>query len=125
MVHERMSSARISASLVLPKLVRSPHSTSTSAELEISVNSSRYGATLSSITWRSPIAATRSFPSLGGILLFEISDRFGEAPLVNIHRIVARREDAAAANLLARAFHVGLVAQPFEQVFDQPARDQM
>src|SRR5690242_1689811 len=97
-----MSSAKISASLVLPKLVRSPHSTSTSAVEEISANMSRYGATLFSCTWRSPIAATRILPSsLAGILLFEISYRVREAPLIDVDRIVAGREDAAATNLLA------------------------
>src|SRR5690242_16320099 len=116
MVQARMSSARISASRVLPKLVRSPHRTSTSALPEISVNSSRYGATLSSITCRSPIAATRSLPSVAGILLFEIADRVGETPFVDVDRIITRGEDAAAADLLARSFHVGLVVQPLEQL---------
>src|SRR3954454_19071412 len=99
MVHERMSSARISASLVLPKLVRSPHSTRTSAAPEISVNSSRYGATLSSITWRSPIAATLSLPSvLVAILLFKVADGVREAPLVHVDTIITRGEDAPATN---------------------------
>src|SRR3954452_22259138 len=105
MVHERMSSARISASRVLPKLVRSPHSRRTSALAEISVNSSRYGATLSSITWRSPIAATRSLPPLFAILFFEISDRVREAPLLDVDRIIAGAENPAAAHLLARPLH--------------------
>src|SRR5438270_9834033 len=111
-----MSSARISASVVFPKVVRSPHSTSTSALLEISVNSSRYGVTLSSLTWRSPIAATRSLPSvLVAILLFKIADRVGEAPLIDVDRIVARGEDPAAAHSSAGPFHLRLVMQPLEQ----------
>src|SRR5437764_4803644 len=118
-----MSSARISASLVLPKLVRSPHSTSTSAELEISANISRYGATLSSCTWRSPIAATRSLPFSLTILLFEISYCFGKAPLLDVHCVIAGRKNASAADLLARTLHVRLVAQPLEQLVHDPARD--
>src|SRR3954468_18437305 len=101
-----MSPARIYASRVLPKLVRSPHSTRTSASFEISVNSSRYGATLSSITWRSPIAATRIFASvIDAILLFEIADGFGEAPFLDVDRIIPRAENASAADLLARRLH--------------------
>src|SRR4051795_4146656 len=107
-----MSSARISASVVLPKFVRSPQSTRTSALLEISVNSSRYGVTLSSITWRSPIAATRSLPSvLVAILLFKIADGVRKTPLVHVDRIIARREDAAAAHSPARPLHFRLVVQ--------------
>src|SRR3954451_7748690 len=121
-----MSSARISASRVLPKLVRSPHSTRTSALAEISVNSSRSGVTLSSITWRSPIAATRSLPSvLVAILLFEIADGVGEAPLVHVDRIVARGEDAAAAHPPARPLHFRLIMQPLEQFVHQPSWDAM
>src|SRR5438270_1791222 len=117
-----MSSARISASVVFPKLVRSPHSTSTSALLEISVNSSRYGVTLSSLTWRSPIAATRSLPSvLVVILLFEVADGIGEAPLINVDRIVAWREYPAAAHSPARPFHLRLVMQALEQFVHQPS----
>src|SRR3954469_20235212 len=122
MVEARISSARILASAVLPKLVRSPHRTRTSAAPEISVNSSRYGATLSSITWRSPIAATRSLPALLAILLFEIADCVGIAPLLDVHRIIAGAENPPAADLLAGSFHVILVAQPLEQLVHDPAR---
>src|SRR3954466_16014129 len=121
-----MSSARISASVVLPKFVRSPQSTRTSALLEISVNSSRYGATLSSCTWRSPIAATRSLPSVPvAILLFKIADRVGEAPLLDVHRIVARGKDAPAADAPARPLDVLLVVQPLEQLIHQPPGNAM
>src|SRR5437764_10792069 len=117
-----MSSARISASVVLPKLVRSPHSTKTSALAEISVNRSRYGATLSSITWRSPIAATRSLPSvLVAILLFEVTDRVGKAPLIDVDRIITRGEDTAAAHPPAGPFDVLLIAKPLEQLVHQPS----
>src|SRR3982751_3528165 len=118
-----MSSARICASLVLPKLVRSPHSRSTSAWFEISANISRYGATLSSCTCRSPIAATRSGLSLVAILLFEIADGFRETPFLDVDRIIARRKDAPSANLLSRSLHASLVAQPLEKFVHQPFWD--
>src|SRR5205085_10063085 len=121
---ERMSSARISASVVFPKLVRSPHSSRTSAFADTSPNSSRYGLVSFSWTWRSPMAATRSLRSVCTvILLFEIADGLRKAPLIDIDRIVARAEDAAAADLLARAFHRSLVAQPLQKFFKQPWGD--
>src|SRR5687768_1954664 len=126
MEQARMSSARISASPVFPKLVRSPHSTSTSASPEISVNSSRYGATLSSITWRSPSAAIFNVPSaVVAILLFEVSDGFRIAPLLDVDRIVAWAEDAAAAHLFLWGFHVELLAQAVEQLVHQPERHEV
>src|SRR5258708_1084053 len=109
-----MSSARISASFSLPKLVRSPHNKSTSAWLEISLNSSRWGGLSPAGTWRSPIAAARIGRSLP-ILLLKIADRVGEAPLVDVDCIIARGEDTAAADLLARALHPRLVAKALEQ----------
>src|SRR5438067_6079317 len=74
------------------------------------------------------MAATRSLPlaaSVAAILLFEIADGIGEAPLVDVHRIVARGEDAAAAHSSARPFHFCLVMQPLEQFVHQPSRDAM
>src|SRR5690348_7951657 len=124
MEQARISSARISASFVFPKLVRSPHSTRTSAALEISVNSSRYGATMSSITWRSPMAAMRNLGSVvSGILLFEVADRVGKSPLIDVDRIIARAEDPAAAHLFPRSLNVCLVMETFEKLFHEPSRD--
>src|SRR5258708_17332687 len=114
MEQDLMSSARISASLVLPKFVRSPHSTATSARVEISANISRKGASSSSRTWRSPIAATRNFWS-SAILLFEIADRFGNSPFLDIPHIIALTANAAAAHLLSRPLDPGLAAKPLEQ----------
>ena len=59
--------------------------------------------------------------ALLAILLFEIPDGFGKAPLLDVDRIVARREDAPAADLLARAFHVILIAQALHQLVHDPA----
>src|SRR5438270_6183078 len=67
------------------------------------------------------MAATRIGRSLA-ILFFEIPDRVGKAPLVDVDGIVAGREDAAAADLLAWSLYVILVAQPFEQLVHDPAR---
>src|SRR4051794_5711784 len=75
------------------------------------------------MTWRSPIAATRSFPLSLAILLFEIADRFGKSPLLDVDRIVARREDAAAADLLAGPLDVALVLEPLQQLVHQPRGD--
>src|SRR6185312_14710554 len=71
------------------------------------------------------MAATRSFPSprsVAGILLFEISDSVGESPLIDVNRVIAWRENAAATDLLTRTFHVGLVVKPLEQLVHQPPR---
>src|ERR1043165_4384295 len=69
------------------------------------------------------MAATRSLPlPLVAILLFEIADGVGEAPLIDVDRIVARREDATAADLAARSLHIRLVVQPLEQLVQEPPR---
>src|SRR5690349_18452846 len=71
------------------------------------------------------MAATRSSPSVFSILLFKIPDGFGEAPLIDVDRIIARTEDASAADLLARRLHRRLVAQPSEEVVHEPAGDEV
>ena len=112
-----MSSARISASVVLPKLVRSPHSTQ---HVGVSRDFGEQLAIGRDAVLLHVKVADRRHPHLAvvtcAILFFEIAYGFGKAPLLDVDRIVARREDAAAADLLARPLDVILVAQPLEQL---------
>src|SRR5690348_11926778 len=68
------------------------------------------------------MAATRSFGLLA-ILLFEIADGFGKSPFLDIDGIVAWREYAASADLLARRRGLRLLMQTVEKLVEQPARD--
>src|SRR5687768_12963463 len=131
MVHSRRSSARISASRVLPKLVRSPHKASTSASCAISANISRKRCSLASVTWRSPIAASVIGPPLAAgssrvpfMLLFDsLADDVSEAPFRDIDDIVARGQQPAAADPRLRGGHLCLGVEPLHQLVEQPAGD--
>src|SRR4051812_32153448 len=107
MVQPWRSSARISASVSLPKLVRSPHRATTSAASDISSNIARYRPWLVSLTWRSPIAArVIGRPCAGGVsvvgfmlLVHSLADDVRETPFGDVDDIVRRADQPASADL--------------------------
>src|SRR5262249_28846625 len=122
MEQARKSSARTSASRGLPTSVRSPQRTSTSALVEISANSSRYNDVRSSLTCRSPMAAKVRSSDVAGIGSPVHLTYVGEAPFLDGHLVVDRRQHSTVACLHTRRWQIELLLEPTEQFVHEPAR---
>src|SRR5262245_18600742 len=118
MEQARKSSARTSAARGLPTSVRSPQRTSTSALVEISANSSRYNDVRSSLTCRSPMAA-KDVAGIGSPVPLTY---VGEAPFLDGHLVVDRRQHSTLACLHTRRWQIELLLEPTEQFVHEPAR---
>src|SRR5205823_2873153 len=119
----RRSSRSICASLARPVSVRSPHSTNTSAASEISPNSSRSELERSSLTCRSPMAATLSVLNGSVTAPLAFAADIGKAPLLHGDFVIRAREHAAAADLHARRRQIELLLHAAEQLIHEPTRN--